>query len=206
MTREPRVGIRIGDTPIDELAFGIVGAGQTPRTGRALFHRHVGPGGAARLARRGGGVEFPNIFAGLGVVRGDETVLTLGHFAGPAGNHFAIGDEHAARRLPAVVHLGLPTDRSGLGIEGDQDSVWCGKIDHVLIDADGLGTRRLRMDALGVMTILRCLEVSKGNLPNYKSSLCGRTRPLGAKITLTRKLSRPYAFEKVESRNVTNLI
>src|SRR5439155_1849463 len=161
-TREPRVGIRIGDTPIDELAFGIVGAGQTPRTGRALFTRRVGPGVAARRARRGGGVEFPNFLAGFGVVRRDEAVLALGHFAGPAGNHFAVGDEHAARRLPAVVDHGLPTDRSGLGIEGDQDSVRRGKIDHVFVDADILVTRRLRIDALGVVALILPDQVAIG--------------------------------------------
>ena len=95
-------------------------------------------------------------------MRGDETVLALGHFAGPAGNHFTVGDEHAARRLPAVVHLGLPTDRSSLGIEGDQEAVRRGKIDHVLIDADVLVTRRLRIDALGVIALILPDQVAIG--------------------------------------------
>ena len=48
--REARVGIRIGDAPVDHLALGIVGAGQAPGTGGAFLHRHIGPGVATGLA------------------------------------------------------------------------------------------------------------------------------------------------------------
>src|SRR6266436_3583253 len=96
MTREPRVGIRVGDAPVQNLAFRIVGTGQAPRARGALFYRHIGPGVAAGLARRGRRIELPDFPAGPGVVRRDEAVLALALSAGAVRDDLAVGDQQAA--------------------------------------------------------------------------------------------------------------
>src|SRR5207244_5897701 len=116
VARQPRIGIGIGDAPVNHLALGIVGARQAPWPGGALLDRHVGPGIAAGLARRRGHVEPPGFLAGLGVMGGDEAVLALALGAGAVGDHLAVGDENPARGLAAVVDLGLPAEFSGLRI------------------------------------------------------------------------------------------
>src|SRR5207247_7199201 len=81
VAREPRIGVRVGDAPVQNLALRIVGAGQAPGTCGALLHRHASPGVPAGLARRGGRVEPPDFLAGPRVVGCDEAVLALALFA-----------------------------------------------------------------------------------------------------------------------------
>ncbi len=148
---QPGIGIRVGDPPIGDLAFRIIGARDSPRTGRTLIDRHVRPSVPARLARRRGGIEFPQLFAGPRIMGGDETELALALRAGAVGQDFAVRNEDSARGDFAVVGLGFPADLAGGGVERDQKAVRRGEIDHVLVDAEVLVTRRPWIDVLRIV-------------------------------------------------------
>jgi hypothetical protein len=104
--RQPRIGIGIGDAPIQHLALRIVGADLPPWPRRALVHRQVRPSVAARFARRSGREEFPHQSAGLGVIGCNEAVFALGLLAGAVGNHLAVGNQKAAGLLASIVEFG----------------------------------------------------------------------------------------------------
>src|SRR5262249_39307358 len=100
--------VGIGDAPVDQLALGIVRAGQTPGTGGAQLRRHVGPGVAAGLAGSRRGVEAPDLAAGLGVVRRDEALRPDIRDAGPVGDDLAVWPPSS----PLVSHRSLPAAAS----------------------------------------------------------------------------------------------
>src|SRR5262249_4672742 len=164
VARKPRIGVRIGDAPVEDLALGIIGARQAPRPRRALLDRHVGPGVAAGLAGRGGGVELPDFLAGLGVVRGDEAVRAHALLAGPVRDDLAVGDEHAAGGLAAVVNLGLPAQLPGLGVDRHQEAVGRGEIDHVLVDAEALAARGAAVDPLWIFARVLPDQIAVGGV------------------------------------------
>ena len=154
MTRKPRIGVRVGDAPVQDLAFRIIGAGQAPGARGALLHRHVGPGVAAGLARRGRRVEPPDFLAGPGVVRRDEAVLALALFAGAVRDDLAIGNQQAAGRLSAVVDLGFPAQLARVRVERQQKSVRRREIDHVLVNSEALRARGRRGDRPRVLALV----------------------------------------------------
>ena len=150
---ESRVRIGIGHAPIDDFADRIVRARQAPRAGGPLVDRHVAPGVAARLARRGRDVELPDLFACPRVVSGDEAELALSLLTGAVRDHLAIGDQQSAGGDLAVVDLGFPAQLAGPGIERQQESVRRAEVDHVLVDAEALAARRRGHDAVWIVAL-----------------------------------------------------
>ena len=65
------VRARIADGPIEQVSFGVVGAGE-PRGAAAVFEGPAGPGFGTRLAGGGDGPEAPDAAAGGGVVIFDQ--------------------------------------------------------------------------------------------------------------------------------------
>src|SRR5262245_46623975 len=82
----PRLGI--GDAPIEHLANGIIGAGQTPGAGDAPFGRKLAPGITAGFAFGGRVVELPELLAGLGVMRREKAIRAS--FARAVGDYLAV--------------------------------------------------------------------------------------------------------------------
>ena len=106
---QPRIGIGIGDAPVEHLPLRIVGAGLPPGTGGALFQRHVGPRYRRRVrpARRWCRISRASLPV-LRVMGGDEAVVALAC----SQVRLEITLPSATRMPPAVlaaiVELGLP--------------------------------------------------------------------------------------------------
>ena len=154
VTCKPRVGIRVCDAPVEHFAFRIVGAGQPPWACRALVDRHIGPRVAAGLARRGGDVELPYLFARFSIVSGDKAILALILLAGPVRDHLAVSNQQTAGGLAAIIDLGFPAHLSGFGVERHQVTVGRSEIDHVLVDTKALVTRCRRRNALRIVALI----------------------------------------------------
>ena len=164
MTFEPSVRIRVGYTPIQDFTYRIVRARQAPWTGRPLVDCQVAPRVATGLAGRGGDVKLPDFFACLRVVCSDEAELALCLLAGAVRNHLAISHQQPTGCDLAIIDLCFPAQLAGLGIEGDQESIRRAEIDHVLVDADALASRRPGRDALRIVAVVLPNQIAVGGV------------------------------------------
>ena len=133
----PRVRHRVGDAPENQPAHRVVSAGQSPRRGQPSFRRRPSPRLVAGLACRRHRVEPPRFFSGFGIVRRDVTVVAHGS-TGPAGEHLAVGDNHAGGEIPA--RLGFPFHLTRAGIDSHDETVGRRIEHHVFVDRDRFGS------------------------------------------------------------------
>ena len=137
------MGSRVGDRPIRRLPLWIVGPREFPgRCGAPLF-RQIAPTIGARFPGRRRIVELPQFLARLRVVRREEAAGA--NLTGPVTDELVIRNHQAAGVFGAVgviMRLGLPSNRSGAGIQRDEVAVGCGEIDQVLEYREVLRSRQ----------------------------------------------------------------
>jgi hypothetical protein len=150
MPLQPRIGNRIGNRPIEHATFRIVGPGQAPGRGDALFGIDAAPAVAARLAGARRVVKFPQLLAGARVMGGDEAAGARD--AGAVADDLAVGHDQPAGMLGLGLELeglGLPAQLAGARVDRHDIAVGRGEIDHVLEDRRDLGARQVGGPDLG---------------------------------------------------------
>ena len=145
------VGTGIADAPVDQVGFGIVGAGD-PGGAAAGLPGVAGPGFVAGFAGSGNGVEAPRAAAGLRVVGIDEAA-DAGFAAADTDQDFAANGERRQRHAVAglvIFDLGRPAFEAALGVERDQVAIERGDEDLV-IENGGPAVHAAESDVLIVL-------------------------------------------------------
>ena len=115
------VGRRVADGPVEQIEFGIVGAGE-PGGPAAGLPAVAAPGLAPGLPGRGDGVGAPRQLAGRGVV-GVEVAAHTGLRPGHAHDHLVLDHQRGqGEREPdrVVAHFDVPANGAGARVEGNQ--------------------------------------------------------------------------------------
>src|SRR5262249_8009212 len=102
----PRVvGLGVAGAPVDQIEFGIVGAGAPGRAAAVLPGVVVGPGLRAGLARRRNRITPPELFAGLRIPAIEEAARG-GFPARHPGDEDAVGDDRRTGGVVAFLPVG----------------------------------------------------------------------------------------------------
>ena len=131
----PRAGI--AGAPVDLIQRGVVGRGH-PHRRAARAPRLAGPRLAARLAGCGDGVRLPDLAAGVGIERDDETT-NAEPAAGHADHDLPVDGERRHRDVVAdgrVRDPALPNDRPGHRVQRDDRGVDSTDEDLVAVQGD----------------------------------------------------------------------
>ena len=138
MPRRALVRHRIGDAPVEHLAYRIVGARESPGRCQPLVDRRAAPGFIARFADCRSRVESPGFLAGESVVSRDIAVRPIAG-ARAAGDDLAFDDQRAGS-ISARIDLGLPARLAGTRVQADHETVGRGVGDDVLVNRQRFGT------------------------------------------------------------------
>ena len=120
-----QVGTGVAGGPVEQIEPGVVAAGQPGGAAPAPQHLRIAPRFRPRLARRGNRPEAPRPLAGVGVIGVEESAEP--GVAGADARDDEVADHqrrrHRAVVLAVVVHLGVPRQRPGEAVEGDDVGV-----------------------------------------------------------------------------------
>ena len=167
-------GRGVADAPIDRLGVLIVVAGH-PGRASAGFPVVALPGVVARLAFAGNGEGPPQFLAVVGIER-DDIAADAELAAGATDDDLSVDDQRHQGQILAllvVLHLGVPEDLAGLGVERHDMVIRCREIELVLPQADAAAGRMQLEEIVGKLALVAPIlvagfRVQRDDLPHRR--------------------------------------